>query len=62
MNADTIARREPPEKGPDTTFLRGMIDFAAQRLLELEADSLYGAGHREGSDSLTNQRNGFRLP
>jgi len=48
------------EKGSDATFLREMIGFAAQRLMELESESLYGAGHGERSDARRNHRNGYR--
>jgi transposase-like protein len=37
-----------------------MIGFAAQRLMELEAEGLCGAGHGERSPGRTNQRNGYR--
>src|SRR4051812_46752857 len=60
MTEDKIALRELLEKGSDTTLLREMIGFAAQRLMELETDTLCGAGHGERSESRTNQRNGFR--
>src|SRR6202008_2241782 len=60
MTDDKIALRELLEKGSDATFLREMIGFAAQRLMELETEMLCGAGHGERSDSRTNQRNGYR--
>ena len=60
MTDDKIALRELLEKGSDTTLLREMIGFAAQRLMELEAETLCGAGHGERSESRTNQRNGYR--
>ena len=60
MTDDKIALRELLEKGSDTTWLREMIGFAAQRLMELETDTLCGASHGERSESRTNQRNGFR--
>jgi putative transposase len=56
---DKIALRELLEKGCDTTMLREMIGFAAQRLMELETETLCGAGHGERSESRTNQRNGL---
>ncbi len=40
MTDDKIALRELLEKGSDATFLRKMIGFAAQRLMELETDTL----------------------
>jgi len=54
MTDDKIALRELLEKGSDTTLLREMIGFAAQRLMELETDTLCGAGHGERSESRTN--------
>jgi transposase-like protein len=50
MTDDKIALRELLEKGSDTTLLREMIGFAAQRLMDLETDTLCGAGHGERSD------------
>src|SRR3954452_22499006 len=44
MTDDKIALRELLEKGSDTTLLREMIGFAVQRLMELETDTLCGAG------------------
>jgi transposase-like protein len=60
MTDDKIALRDLLEKGSDATFLREMIGFAAQRLMELETDALCGAGYNERTESRTNQRNGFR--
>jgi putative transposase len=60
MTEDTIALRALLEKGSDATFLREMIGFAAQRLMELETDALCGAGHGERSADRRNQRNGYR--
>ena len=60
MTDDKIALRALLEKGSDTTFLREMIGFAAERLMQLETDTLCGAGAHERSADRTNQRNGFR--
>jgi putative transposase len=60
MTDDRIALRELLEKGSDATFLREMIGFAAERLMELEAEGLCGAPHGERSPERTNQRNGYR--
>jgi len=49
MTDDKIALRALLEKGSDATFLREMIGFAAQRLMELETERLCGAGHGERS-------------
>ncbi len=60
MTDAKIALRELLEKGSDATFLREMIGFAAQRLMELETAPLCGAGHGERSPERVNQRNGYR--
>src|SRR5665213_3418218 len=60
MTDDKIALRALLEKGSDATFLRDTISFAAQRLMELETESLCGAGHGERSPERINQRNGYR--
>jgi putative transposase len=43
MTDDRIALRELLEKGSDTSFLREMIGFAAERLMALETEGLCGA-------------------
>jgi hypothetical protein len=60
MTDDKIALRELLEKGSDTTFLREMLGFAAQRLMELEAEARCGAAHGERNPDRVNQRNGYR--
>jgi putative transposase len=60
MTDDKIALRALLEKGSDTTFLREMIGFAAERLMALETDSLCGAAPGERSPDRQNQRNGYR--
>ena len=60
MTDDKIALRALLEKGSDTTFLREMIGLADERLMQLETDTLCGAGAHERSADRTNQRNGFR--
>ncbi|MEJ0017767.1 MAG: hypothetical protein WDN25_14620 [Acetobacteraceae bacterium] len=61
MTDDTIALRALLEKGSDTTLLREMIGFAAQRLMELETDTLCGGGRggRGGCRSRNYQRGQF---
>ena len=56
MTNDKIALRELLENGSDTTFLREMIAFAAERLMALETETLCGAGPGERSAGRTNQR------
>jgi putative transposase len=48
------------EKHTDADMLREMIGFAAQRLMELEIETLTGAGRGERSSERINQRNGYR--
>jgi putative transposase len=60
MTDDKIALRELLEKGSDATFLREMIGFAAQRLMELDMEARCGAAHGERSAERLNQRNGYR--
>jgi putative transposase len=60
MTDDKIALRELLEKGSDATFLREMIGFAAQRLMELEVGGLTGAALGERRPERQVQRNGYR--
>jgi transposase-like protein len=60
MTDDKMALRALLEKGSDATFLRDTISFAAQRLMDLEAEGLCGASHGERSLERVNQRNGYR--
>src|SRR5271165_616830 len=60
MTDDMMALRELLEKGSDASFLREMIGFAAQRLMELETEGRCGARHGERSADRRNQRNGYR--
>jgi hypothetical protein len=60
MTDDRIALRELLEKGSDVTFLRELIGFAAQRLMELEVGEVTGAAHGARSPDRLVQRNGYR--
>jgi putative transposase len=60
MTDATMARRQMLQKGSDATFLREMIGFAAQRLMELEVGELTGAAAGERSPERLVQRNGHR--
>jgi len=58
MSDETMALRGLLEKSAAATFLREMIGFAAERLMELEVSELTGAGHGERSPDRLVQRNG----
>ncbi|RMI15255.1 IS256 family transposase [Pseudoroseomonas wenyumeiae] len=60
MTDDKTALRELLEKGSDASFLREMIGFAAQRLMELEVGEVTGAAPGEHSPDRLVQRNGYR--
>jgi putative transposase len=60
MTNDMMHLQALLEKNSDTDFLRDMIAFAAQRLMNLEVEGLTGASHGERSADRLNQRNGYR--
>ena len=60
MTTATIALGELAEKGADIDVLRQMVQFMAQRLMELDVDGRCGAGYDEKSPERTNSRNGYR--
>ena len=60
MTTDTMNLQELLEKTTDADFLREMIGYAAQRLMELEVGGLTGAAHGEKSADRLVQRNGYR--
>lgn len=49
MTNEMMTLRALVEKTPDTDFLREMIGFAAEQLMEMEVAALTGAGHGEKS-------------
>ena len=51
---------ELADKGPDVDMLRQMVQFMAQRLMDMDVESLCGAGYDEKSTERLNSRNGFR--
>ena len=60
MTDDTMNLQALVGKSADAEFLREMIGFAAQRLMDLEVGSLTGAGYGEKSGERLAQRNGYR--
>ena len=60
MTDDMMSLRALMEKSPDADFLREMIGYGAQRLMELEVGGLTGAAHGQKSAERLVQRNGYR--
>lgn len=55
-----MALAELSEKGADTDLLREMIQFVAQRMMEMDTESLCAAAYGERSPDRANSRNGYR--
>ena len=60
MTMEMMNLREFVEKTPDADFLREMIGFAAERLMELEVGAMTGAGYGKKDPARRVQRNGYR--
>ena len=60
MTKASMSLAELAEKGPDGDLLREMIQFVAQRLMELDVETLCGAAYGERSAERANSRNGYR--
>ena len=60
MTADKMDLHTLVGKSADGDFLRDMIGFAAQRLMELEVGGLTGAAYGEKNAEHLVQRNGYR--
>ena len=60
MTKTSIALTELAEKGADVDLVRDMLQFAAQRLMEVDVEELCGAKYGERDESRQNARNGFR--
>jgi putative transposase len=60
MTEEMMSLRTLLETSADADLLREMVGFAAQRLMELEVESLTGVAHGERSPERINQRNGYR--
>ena len=60
MTTATMALTELAEKGADIDVLRQMVQFMAQRLMELEVAGPCGAGYDEKTADWLNSRNGHQ--
>ncbi len=60
MTKPSMALAELVEKGADGDFLREMVQFVAQRLMEMDVEGLCAAGYGERNPERINSRNGFR--
>src|SRR6516165_8399395 len=61
MTDEMMSLRTLLEKSADADLLREMVGFAAQRLMELEVESLTGAAHGQRRPDRINHRNGYRV-
>jgi putative transposase len=55
-----IALAELAEKGTEPDLLREMIQYVAQRMMEMDAEGLCAAAYAERSPERLNSRNGYR--
>jgi hypothetical protein len=61
MTAPMMTLADLAEKGPDVDVLRQMVQFMAQRLMEIDVEGRCGAGYDEKAPGTRlNSRNGFR--
>ncbi len=60
MTKPSMALSELVEKGADGDFLRQMVQYVAQRLMDMDVEGLCGAGYGERNPERANSRNGFR--
>ena len=60
MTTATMALAELAEKGADVDVLRQMVQFMAQRLMELDVEARCGADYDEKNPERLNSRNGYR--
>jgi putative transposase len=60
MTKAMMALTELIEKAPDADVLRPMLEFVAQRLMEMDVEGLCGAGYDEKNPARLNSRNGYR--
>lgn len=60
MTKPSMALSELVEKGADGDFLRQMVQYVAQRLMDMDVEGLCAAGYGERTPERANSRNGFR--
>jgi putative transposase len=60
MTEDKVALIDLIEKAGDSGFVRDLLAFAAERLMEAEVEGLTGAGRGERTAARLNTRNGYR--
>ena len=60
MAKPSIALSELLEKGADTDLLREMIQYVAQRMMEMDVENMCAAAYGERSPERQNSRNGYR--
>ncbi len=60
MTKASIALTDLAEKGADVDLVRDMLQFAAQRLMDVDVEALCGAAYGERSVPRENSRNGYR--
>ena len=60
MTKPSMALSELVEKGADGDLLRQMVQYVAQRLMDMDVEGLCGAGYGERTAERANSRNGFR--
>lgn len=60
MTDPSIALAELAEKGPDVDFVRQMLQFAAERIMDMDVEALCGAAYGERGVARENARNGYR--
>jgi putative transposase len=60
MTIDRMTLKALIEKGSDDDLLREMMAYVANRMMDMEVESLTGAGHGERTPARMNHRNGYR--
>ncbi|NNM92075.1 MAG: IS256 family transposase [Candidatus Eremiobacteraeota bacterium] len=60
MTNPSMACTELIEKGADVDVLREMLQFVAQRMMDLDVEGRCGAAYGERDDARENSRNGYR--